>query len=273
MWVIRHLEGYRAAADYVEGIVVLNLSLPVEHSLIELEGQIIDPKYPDAKIAYFPGLRFTGREGVAKALAIPKPDCETPDLPIFYRFGLFGSLSPEFPRAREAAHRLTFGDERPPFVPWLIPDGRYHVALVQVERGRSSGHPVFTLTFNILRSEGGMNTNRTIIEQWPVTQDNLGRAQLFARCLDLLDENEVGEGVVPLNWTDALGRQLVVEVVTAPSTEEGRPFIPYVVGAPSTEEGGQGATAICGVWRTDDPEVAVVPKYRPRSRRRRRREE
>jgi hypothetical protein len=45
----------------------------------------------DPAIVYFPGLRFEGEVGVAKAMmTIPKPEYTKEDLPIFYRLGWGG---------------------------------------------------------------------------------------------------------------------------------------------------------------------------------------
>ena len=66
---------------------------------------IVDPTLPSAELIYFPGLRFHGEPGLAKAIGIPKPEY-TEDLPFFYRFGWGGIESPEFRAALIAAYRF-----------------------------------------------------------------------------------------------------------------------------------------------------------------------
>ena len=103
MRVISDVPGYQEA-DYVEGYAVMARVICIEHGWVERDGEIIDPTLPDADITYFPGLRFKGSSGIAKALQIPKEEyCE--DLPIFYRYGWGGIESPEFRSAIAAAYR------------------------------------------------------------------------------------------------------------------------------------------------------------------------
>lgn len=97
-----------ANAEYVEGMAVnTSTGLVVEHGWIEKDGQIVDPTLPDEPMAYFPGLRFKGREGLAQAMSIPKPAQAKPrDLPIFLRFGWGGIDSLAFRTASIAAYRF-----------------------------------------------------------------------------------------------------------------------------------------------------------------------
>ena len=83
-------------AEYVEGMAVDDHGLAFEHGWIEKEGAIVDPTLPAHELIYFPGLQFTGRVGLAKAVKIPKPRHTREDFPIFYRFGWGGIESPEF---------------------------------------------------------------------------------------------------------------------------------------------------------------------------------
>lgn len=92
-------------ADYVEGIAVAAGGFPIEHGWVEKDGVIIDPTLPNGPLAYFPGLRFGGQLGLAKALHIPKLP-RTNDLPFFLRFGWGGIDSPEFRAAQSAAQRF-----------------------------------------------------------------------------------------------------------------------------------------------------------------------
>ena len=76
----------------------------IEHGWVEQDGVVIDPTLHDEGIVYFPGLRFTGERGIAKAMEIPKEKwCK--DLPFFFRFGWGGIESPEFRAAIVAAYR------------------------------------------------------------------------------------------------------------------------------------------------------------------------
>ena len=93
-----------AKADYVEGIAVVG-GLPIEHGWVERDGVVIDPTLPSKEAAYFPGLRFTGRVGLADAMQIPRPERTEEDFPIFYRFGWGGIDSPDFRTALIAAYR------------------------------------------------------------------------------------------------------------------------------------------------------------------------
>ena len=103
MRVVWHVPEYEQA-DYVEGYAVIDGNFCIEHGWVEQHGVVIDPTRHDDDITYFPGLRFTGRLGFAKATDIPREDwCE--DLPIFYRFGWGCIDSPEFRSAMVGAYR------------------------------------------------------------------------------------------------------------------------------------------------------------------------
>lgn len=76
-----------------------------EHGWVEKDGVIIDPTLPNDDLDYFPGLRFKGQQGLAKAMQISKPKYTVEDLPIFCRFGWGGVDSPKFRAAMIAAYR------------------------------------------------------------------------------------------------------------------------------------------------------------------------
>ena len=91
-------------ATYVEGIAfITHFWLNVEHGWVEQNGEIIDPTRPDQEIVYFPGLKFHGIAGVTKAMT-QYPKSDSPDLPLFYRFGWGGCDSAEMNKAREDAN-------------------------------------------------------------------------------------------------------------------------------------------------------------------------
>jgi hypothetical protein len=98
-------QGY-AGAVHVEGLAVnRDTGLVLEHAWPEHAGSILDPTLPDALLAYLPGLRFAGRDGLAEAAPHPgmlECGCR---LPIFFPFGFGGYESPAFRAAREAAER------------------------------------------------------------------------------------------------------------------------------------------------------------------------
>ena len=55
----------------------------IEHGWIEANGELLDPTLPYDDLTYFPGLRWSGQEGIARAFRIPK-DKGTDDLPFLY---------------------------------------------------------------------------------------------------------------------------------------------------------------------------------------------
>lgn len=92
-------------ADYVEGLAVDQDGLVIPHGWVEKDGVIIDPTLPTDELAYFPGLRFSGREGLEEALEIPEPEDTSEWLPIYKRFGLHGIDSPDYRAAIVAAYQ------------------------------------------------------------------------------------------------------------------------------------------------------------------------
>jgi hypothetical protein len=108
--VIKKVPEY-SKADYVEGIATFDKEGPIEHGWIETKGVVIDPTLPQDEMVYFPGLRFTGRKGLKRAMRIPKPKVTRDLVPIFYRFGWGGRNSPAMLAAWAAAyHRLGWED-------------------------------------------------------------------------------------------------------------------------------------------------------------------
>jgi hypothetical protein len=106
-------------ADYIEGMAVFAGALVIEHGWVEKDGVIVDPTLPTEELAYFPGLRFRGRRGLAEAVRIPKPERTVEDLPIFYRFGWGGIESPEFRAAMAGAYRYAgMGDLAKRYEEW-----------------------------------------------------------------------------------------------------------------------------------------------------------
>lgn len=91
---IERLDEY-AEASYVEGWCVLSGGMCVEHGWLVLNGVIIDPTLPEGVMAYFPGLVFRGREGIAGSLKT-KEGRKCRKSPFFYAFGWGGGHSPSF---------------------------------------------------------------------------------------------------------------------------------------------------------------------------------
>lgn len=96
--VVLRLRDY-AEASYVEGWVVLESGLYVEYAWVARCGVVIDPTLPTGVLAYFPGLEFVGRAGVASFLATPKGKaCRR--TPFLYAFGWGGWLHPTMRQAQ-----------------------------------------------------------------------------------------------------------------------------------------------------------------------------
>lgn len=102
--VIKNVPEY-SKADYVEGIATFDKGGLIEHGWIEKEGVVVDPTLPQDELVYFPGLRFTGREGLKRAMRIPKPKVTQEIVPLFYRFGWGGRDSPAMLASWAAAAR------------------------------------------------------------------------------------------------------------------------------------------------------------------------
>lgn len=104
-----------ANATYVEGFAVVVASrLPFEHAWIEVDGAVIDPTLPDRDLAYFPGLRVSGRDGLAAAKPNPKRRGRYAWEPLFFQYGFGGYEHPGLVAARAEAERLAFGEPLPP---------------------------------------------------------------------------------------------------------------------------------------------------------------
>ncbi len=67
---IRSLPDY-SEATYIEGFIVTENGECFEHGWIVKDGKIIDPTLPNGVKSYFPGLEFTGREGIRQFLSTP----------------------------------------------------------------------------------------------------------------------------------------------------------------------------------------------------------
>lgn len=98
---IRRLDDY-SETGYVEGWAVLDGGLAIEHGWIARGEAIIDPTLPDTRAAYFPGLEFPGRGGIADFLKTPRGR-RYRNSPFFYAFGWGGACSPSFRAAQESA--------------------------------------------------------------------------------------------------------------------------------------------------------------------------
>jgi hypothetical protein len=82
---IMRLDEYAGAA-YVEGWAVLDDVLPIDHGWVVRGDAVIDPTLPEQAVAYFPGLEFPGRVGIAEFLKTPEGRrCRRS--PFYYAFG------------------------------------------------------------------------------------------------------------------------------------------------------------------------------------------
>jgi hypothetical protein len=98
-----------ATANYLEGFAATYLGMPVEHAWIESDGKILDPTLPRGEaVAYFPGIRVRGREGLEAFYA--KHGAEYRKSPLFYAFGWGGSECKPFHSARRASERFCYGN-------------------------------------------------------------------------------------------------------------------------------------------------------------------
>ena len=99
---VLRLDDY-ADAGYVEGLAVTRQGLIIEHGWVVRGELIVDLTLPGLVAAYFAGLEFPGRAGIADFLATPL-GLGRERSPFFHAFGMFGRESPSFARARAEAH-------------------------------------------------------------------------------------------------------------------------------------------------------------------------
>jgi hypothetical protein len=101
---ILKLEDY-ATASYIEGWVVLDGGLWIEHGWVVRDDEVIDPTLPDGVVAYFPGLEFRGREEIHAFLASPQGR-EYRQSPFFYAYGWGGRHSQSMQAAMKNAEHF-----------------------------------------------------------------------------------------------------------------------------------------------------------------------
>ena len=90
--------GDYAEAGYVEGLAVTREGLVIEHGWVVRGERIVDPTLPGSVAAYFAGLEFPGRAGIAGFLATPLGH-GLERSPFFHAFGFAGCESSSFARA------------------------------------------------------------------------------------------------------------------------------------------------------------------------------
>jgi len=97
-------------AGYVEGWAVVDSGLLIEHGWVAKDGTVIDPTLPEDKIVYFPGLEFSGRDGI-EAFMATKDGKKCKKTPLFYSFGWGGSNHAGYQQAFQDAktYSMTFG--------------------------------------------------------------------------------------------------------------------------------------------------------------------
>lgn len=116
---VRGLWHVLSQAVYVEGYAVTNdgkevPGMVIEHGWLEHRGMIVDPTLLTGVAHYVPGLRFTSKELTVALENIPKRK-NTPDLPIWFRFGYAGTGSREMMTAAKLAYGYLGYDIQTPF--------------------------------------------------------------------------------------------------------------------------------------------------------------
>jgi hypothetical protein len=89
-------------ASYVEGWVMTEIGVLMEHGWVVRDRAIIDPTLPLEAMRYFAGLEFQGRAGIEEFLSTPEGK-ECKKSPFFYAFGWGGMQSPSFRKCWESA--------------------------------------------------------------------------------------------------------------------------------------------------------------------------
>jgi hypothetical protein len=130
----------------------------------------------------------------------------------------------------------------------LIPDGKYHAVVDKVENDQGGSSPCFKITFSILAGTVGGVAGRKMIERLFNTEKNKQRMVLFANRLGLIGQGDLGKPSVRQSWSNAVGKQVVIEVKSRKYQKN------------DGTEGTSNQLAFGGIWKLDDPIVASVPR-------------
>lgn len=126
-----------------------------------------------------------------------------------------------------------------------IPDGMYHAVVDQVEKDQSGNTPAFKFTFSIL---AGPHKGRKVFEKLFLSEKANNRVVLFGNRLGLLNQADLGQASVRKSWSDAIGKQVVIEVATRE----------YEAKDGSKKKASN--LKFDGLYKLDDPRVAHVQR-------------
>ena len=93
----------------------------------------------------------------------------------------------------------------------MLPDGFYHVTVENVEKDHNSATPCLKFTFGII---AGPCKGRKIFDRLFTTEKNNARVVLFGNRLGLLNQGDLGKTNVRKSWSDAIGKEVIVETST-----------------------------------------------------------
>ena len=122
-------------------------------------------------------------------------------------------------------------------------DGFHHAVVKAIESDRHIELFCLKFTFQIL---AGASKDRTVCDRLFLTEKNNRRVVLFGHRLGLLKQDEFGQTGVRKNWSEAIGKEVVIETAT-------REY-------PTRDNTIRRASNLTyeGVYRLDDPRVKDV---------------
>jgi hypothetical protein len=124
-------------------------------------------------------------------------------------------------------------------------DGKYHVR-IEGARRVSDRTPYLGIRMVVLAGADPSAVGRVFTERFYLTDGAIKRLKVLAHRLGLLPEGAIGT-VHPVNWREAIGRQLVVEVVKEEYEKDGKKQVHHRLG-------------FAGFWAVTDERVVSVPK-------------
>jgi hypothetical protein len=126
------------------------------------------------------------------------------------------------------------------------PPGKYHAQIDDVQRV-SDQTSYLKIRFLTLAGTDSSAVGRVFSERFYLSDKAVKRLKVLAYRLGLIGEGDIGTHAV-VNWREAIGRQLVVEVVEGEYTKK------------DGSKGVRGQLAFAGFWAVDDERVKDVPK-------------
>jgi hypothetical protein len=143
----------------------------------------------------------------------------------------------------------SFLDDDDMCVSGVVPEGKYHVHVVDVSKEILGDKPAIRLVFAVLAGTMPNCRGREISEAVFLTEKAIPRAEMFAYRLGLIPPSCLGKCErVRVNWGRVLGRQAIVEVKIQEFYR------------PDGEIGERSKLTYDGIWTLDDPAVADVPR-------------